>query len=157
MTRHASLFAASIAIAIAAVLAACLDVTPITVVPVEPDADVPPPPPPIDAGPDAPDVDPRTDCQKCIETPDMPGPGCGDELAICLGDPKCRDTYDCMIRRNCLARANQQLIILCGLPCAAEAGIQSQFEQAANEIYDVATCAEGACPKPCHVGDAGAD
>jgi len=133
---------------------ACVDTTPFYV---PPEDASPPPPPPVDAGPDAPDVDTRSSCQRCIETPDMPGPGCGDELAICLADPKCKGTYDCMLARGCLTKADQRKIILCGLPCAAEAGIVSQNEPAADEIYTVATCAESACPGPCGIGDAGTD
>jgi hypothetical protein len=135
---------------------ACLDTTPIYVA--APDAAPEPPPPDLDAGPDAPDVDRRTLCQQCVEAPDMPGPGCGDELATCLADDKCKGAYECVIAKSCLLKGTQEKVVLCGLPCAADAGITSQFEQAAVDLYGVASCALMACPKPCMlVTDAGAD
>jgi hypothetical protein len=147
-----SIAIASLAIASGVVVAACLDTTPF-IVPA-PDSAVEPPPP-VDAGPDAPDVDQRPPCQQCIEAPTSDG-GCADLLGVCLADPKCNGTYQCMLLHQCLTKADQRKIILCGLPCAAEAGIMSQFEQSANEIYDVATCAEMNCAGPCGI-EAGTD
>lgn len=126
--------------------AACLDLTPIYVAP--PDA-APPPPPPIDAGPDAPDVDIRPSCQKCIETPDVPGPGCSDELAACLADPVCRSSYECILFNGCLTKGTRQKVIICGLPCAEDAGIVTQTEDAALEILNVANCAATTCHSSC--------
>ena len=148
----ALILASSTALAGAAAVA-CLDLTPIYVAP--PDA-APPPPPPVDAGPDAPDVDQRPSCQKCIESPDVPGPGCSDELTACLGDPTCKSSYECILAAGCLTKGSRQKVILCGLPCAEEAGIVSQSEDAAVEILNVANCASKACQPSC-LPDAAAD
>ncbi len=139
--------------AIAGVAAtACLDFTPNYVG--APDAA--PPDPVIDAGPDAPDVDTRPSCQRCIETPDTPGPGCADELTTCLADPLCKAAYACILANGCLTKGSRQKVILCGLPCAEDAGIITQNEPAAIEILDVASCASRACAPSC-IHDAGAD
>ncbi len=150
--RMALILAMSTAIA-GASAAACLDFAPNYVAP--PDA-APPPPPPMDAGPDAPDVDNRPSCQQCIETPDTPGPGCHDELAACLVDPLCKSAYECILENGCLTKGTRQKVIICGLPCAEDAGIITQTEPAAVEILNVASCASKACQTSC-LPDAGAD
>ena len=125
--------------------AACLDFTPNYVAP----PDAAPPPPVIEAGPDAPDVDLRPSCQKCIETPDVPGPGCSNELATCLADPLCKSSYECILANGCLTKGTRQKVIICGLPCAEDAGIVTQTEDAALEILSVANCAATTCHSSC--------
>jgi hypothetical protein len=136
-------------------LAACLDMSANNyVVPVEEAA---PPPPVVDAGEDAPDVDMRPPCVQCLETPDQPGPGCATELGECRGDPKCNATYDCVIAKSCLTKGDQKKIILCGLPCAQEAGILTQDEPSAVLILDIVACIQASCASPCKIGDAAAE
>ena len=137
-------------------LSACLDMTPIEFAPAVPEA-APPPPPIIDAGPDVPDVDTRPPCELCLESPDQPGPGCADELAACRADTKCKATYDCVLANGCLTKGSQKKMILCGLPCAENAGILTQDEPAAVLVLKVVACVQGACASACKVGDAGID
>ena len=149
----AALASACLLGAFAAVGVACLDTTPLVYVPPTPDAE--PPPVVIDAGPDAPDVDTRPPCQLCVESPDDGGAGCADELAACTADPKCNAAYACIVLQGCLNKESQRKVILCGLPCAAAAGIVTQDEPAAVEIYAVAVCAQTSCADACHISDAG--
>jgi hypothetical protein len=135
-------------------LAACLDMSANNyVVPVEEAA----PPPVVDAGEDAPDVDTRPPCVQCLEAPDQPGPGCGTALAECRGDPKCSATYDCVLAKSCLTKGDQKKIILCGLPCAQEAGIIAQDDPSAVLILDIVACIQASCASPCKIGDAAAE
>lgn len=135
-------------------VAACLDMSPNNFVPAVQEAE---PPPIVDAGPDVPDVDMRPPCEQCIESPDQPGPGCADELAACRADPRCNATYDCVIAHSCLTRGSQRRIILCGLPCAQDAGIIAQDDPAAVLVLAVVACLQTACPSECKITDAGTD
>ena len=154
MTRVAiAVLISATTIGVVAGAAACLDMSPNNFVPAEQEAE---PPPVRDAGPDVPDVDMRPPCIQCLEAPDQPGPGCADELADCRADPKCSATYDCVLAKSCLTKGEQKKIILCGLPCAQEAGIIAQDDPAAVLILGVVGCIQSACPSQCKIGDAGA-
>ena len=151
----------SAALALGATGVACLDTTPFFVAP---DASPPAADADLDAGAEeagdaAVDVDPRPPCQRCIETPDDAGYGCGAELAPCLADVKCADVYACILANECITRARSlREVILCGLPCASEAGV-TQVDPAAQLIYNVAQCAETNCTATCapYLLDGGGD
>jgi len=135
-----------------ALAAACLDPTPITVTfafdasvdVVLPNYD--------DVSPEAPasDGDPRPLCERCIETPDDAGPGCGDELKACFGDPTCKAIYTCIIENGCLVNPSRQEVTNCGLSCAVDAGLATPSDPSAVLIIDVAKCALSACAGPCN-------
>jgi hypothetical protein len=150
MKRAVVLFA--FVFAIAAAIVACLDMTPITVTPPGEDAA---PSPIVDAGPDAPDVDTRHPCQRCIETPDDGG-GCGSELAACLADPQCNEIYQCVLSNGCLDKPTNRATTICSLPCAAEAGVFDLTSTPAVLAITVVNCGEVACRGIC-VPEAGTD
>ena len=103
------------------------------------------------------DADLRPACQRCVESPDLPGPGCGDELARCLAEATCRAVYACVVARACLTKDSQKKMLICGIPCASEAGVTSPSDPAAVLALQVIECAQSNCIGACRLGDAGID
>jgi hypothetical protein len=112
--------------------------------------------PPVDAGPDAEDADLRRPCQRCVESPDDPGPGCGNAVAACVADPVCVLVYQCALARGCLEKADQHDSVTCGVPCAEEAGVRTTTDPVVTLILGVTDCiANNACGAICTGADAG--
>ena len=111
---------------------------------------------PVDAGPDVEDADLRRPCQRCVESPDEPGPGCGNAVAACVDDPVCVLVYQCALSRGCLEKADQRESVSCGVPCAEEAGVRSSSDPVVTLILGVTNCIAGnACGAICTGADAG--
>lgn len=126
---------------------ACLDATPVTVAPLDASADA--------LGGMAPDARPDarlTPCVRCIETPDQPGPGCGNELSTCMANTECAHALDCAIANGCFDLGSSGALISCGYPCAQEAGISTLNDPAITLAYGVFMCAAAACGPACHLG-----
>jgi hypothetical protein len=133
----------------------CLDVAVIHVEPrssdagsdssLEADSDVT-----VDAGP--------RPCEVCLRAPDLPGYGCGNELAACSADAQCSGTIECAIAQQCFELSGQGAIIDCGTPCARDAGLDVTGPSGLL-VLAVVTCAQDACGPTCRgeVGDAAAD
>ncbi len=164
--RRAVVFAL-LASASAAAVVACLDLTPITSDEIPPAPKPPrpdvyrPPPPMVDAGsrdvvteaeagpPPVVDVDLRSPCEKCTEMLDMPGPGCATELATCLANAICNETWQCVLSSGCLLLVSRQDLVACSLPCVQEAGITSQASPEGMAAFGLAKCIVGACGAFC--------
>lgn len=87
-------------------------------------------------------------CAACYAAPDVPGPGCSDELTACYADEKCNEAFLCSVHRGCFQGATEELI-KCGTECATEAGFTSLDDKAyalANTFY---TCLLGPCKDAC--------
>lgn len=154
MRARTILFALAAAGVAAAAAIACLDLTPVTYVPPQPDAESDTGAA-LDAGADA-DVDPRGECVHCITEPDDASPrGCADEVAACQASPECAATYACALARHCFEQPTFTKLVGCGLPCAIEAGIVDLQDPAFALINNTAICAARYCNVPCHIGDAG--
>jgi hypothetical protein len=147
--QHA-LVGASVCGALVAV-AACVDTTAIAF---EPQALTTPAP--ADAGLEEEDADLRRPCQRCVESPDEPGPGCGTETSACSADPQCAQIYACALREGCFEKASRHDAVSCGIPCAQEAGVVSTSDPVVSLILGVTECvSNGACGGICTGVEAG--
>ena len=176
MKPRSSLAAISLALAagfaVAAGVAACLDLTPIVYEAPAPDAmptvdvtvDVPvsdDSTAPSEASGDArdaaaPEVHVPPTCVGCLNTPDdAASPGCGTEIAVCLANSECAATYACAVATGCFQQPTFRQIVNCGLPCAEDAGIMSTSDPAVQLIYNIAVCASCNCSTICAIGDSG--
>jgi hypothetical protein len=125
--------------------AACLDATPIFVAP--PDASV------DDAGAE---TSLAEACRQCIEAPDTPGPGCGKEMQACDQLPGCKAAIECTFAAGCFTLGSASKVVVCGLPCATEAGILTGTDPAIPAATNVFNCSTTTCAPACSAGgDAG--
>ncbi len=100
---------------------------------------------------------PSAECLKCMATPDLPGPGCGDEIAKCFSAVTCHRSYDCSIEKGCIGGEVQQLVA-CLPACTIAAGFMSLDDPGRDyglRVYECIT--RGACSSKCFtdVGDGG--
>lgn len=120
-------------------LQGCVDLTPVTV----PDAATP-----QDAEMEK-DLDRHALCRLCIAAPNLPGPGCGNQLDACQATDRCREIYDCVYASGCFAGANRNEVISCGIPCASEAGALNPDDPAIVAVLAITDCAYGPCLSIC--------
>src|SRR5258706_10485088 len=88
------------------------------------------------------------ECAVCYTAPDVPGPGCVDEVTACDADAKCKEAFDCSIEHGCFQGAREALIS-CGQACASEAGFTSLADNAYLLASNVYTCLLGPCKDAC--------
>jgi hypothetical protein len=124
----------------------CIDLTPITLAPVVVDA-TGPEVSVVDGGAEA-DVDLRDPCALCLEGTGDAGV-CKFEYDNCENDPICAQTLVCAIASGCLALATAQEVVGCGLPCAEDAGLKSQFDPPAQEVLGIVACGSRRCVGSC--------
>ena len=98
------------------------------------------------------DADAPPTCRECIESPDVPGPGCATEVASCRASAKCKQIYECLFEAGCWATSVRKDFIICGLPCAIDAGVVSETDPDALAAIAVAECADPKCGTYCHSG-----
>ena len=127
----------------------CIDLSPITLAPIVIDASVPEVSTP-DGSDDAEAdtvvaVDP---CVLCLEGTGDAGV-CKFEIDNCDNDPICVLTLQCAIRSGCLDLGTAQEVVGCGLPCAEDAGLKSQFDPPAQEILGLVACGSKRCVGSC--------
>jgi hypothetical protein len=97
-------------------------------------------------------------CLKCLSTPDVPGPGCADEVAACRAAQTCSRGYDCSFQRGCVG-GTIKTFVACLPACTLAAGFMSQDDPgriAGLRIYECLT--RGGCSSVCFTdsqGDAG--
>jgi len=109
----------------------------------------------LDAELDGGDVETTLGCYQCIEAPDVPGPGCGDEYATCAAEPKCKAIMDCVFATGCLYLPSIKDFVPCAIPCALEAGVTSTDDPIVQLGLNVAYCADKACRPYCGGGETG--
>jgi hypothetical protein len=129
--------AKAIALGLASTLSSCVDTKPIAF-------DFDASSPVHDAGIDA----SLSPCVRCLQTADQPGPGCLDELKTCQRNPVCAAVITCTTAAGCFDLGSQNDVILCGLPCAVDAGATAQ-EDIEALAYDVFTCMFSHCDAVC--------
>jgi hypothetical protein len=118
-----------LAFAIAASFAGCLDPEPVVVVETK--------------------VTPSAACLACLTTPDVPGPGCGDEIAYCLKWPTCHRSYDCSLQGGCIGGA-VKLLVGCLPACTRAAGFDSVNDPGREAGLSVFQClTRGGCASVC--------
>lgn len=88
------------------------------------------------------------ECAACYVTPDVPGPGCGNEVTACYAEPKCKKAFQCSVERGCFQGARERLIT-CGQECASQAGFTSLADNAYLLASSVYTCLLGPCKDAC--------
>jgi hypothetical protein len=69
-------------------------------------------------------VTPSPACLACLTTPDVPGPGCGDEITTCKMWPTCSRSYDCALQGGCIGGPVKTLVA-CLPACTRAAGFES--------------------------------
>ncbi|HMJ54504.1 MAG TPA: hypothetical protein VK540_20625 [Polyangiaceae bacterium] len=125
------------AIVAALSLAGCVDIDPVTVQPVVVDAAPPP------------DADERTACGMCIYAPSSPGPGCGDQIALCRTDARCTEVIDCTEPLQCYEKPTQIEVNECGLPCFQKVIGNTLPTDLITILLSIATCAQEMCGPIC--------
>jgi hypothetical protein len=93
----------------------------------------------------------ETECFACLEDP----MACGAIIDACYADPRCAPVYACIEKERCLDRPILDDKLLCGLPCAADAGI-TRIEDPIVDTYLVGllACAKAKCEAACDLTDA---
>ena len=124
-----------------AFVAGCVDIDPVTVLPVV-----------VDAAPPPPDSDGPTPCSMCITAPNSPGPGCGDEIAICLTDERCTRILQCTEPLRCYEKPTAAEVNDCGLPCFQMEVGNTLPTDLIMMLLNIASCAQNTCGPICRQG-----
>jgi hypothetical protein len=89
------------------------------------------------------------DCLKCIARADTPGPGCGDEIAVCRESSSCSKSLDCSLQRGCIGGA-VLLLVSCLPDCTRAAGLGGPEDPGRVSGIRVFEClTHGACANVC--------
>jgi len=92
------------------------------------------------------------ECLKCIATADTPGPGCGDEIAVCRQSSSCSKSLDCSLQRGCIG-GTVQLLVSCLPECTRAAGLGGPEDPGRVSGIRVFEClTHGACANVCFTG-----
>jgi hypothetical protein len=96
-------------------------------------------------------------CIACINAPDSPGYGCGEELATCSQNPSCERGYRCAVQDGCYAGAVSGLAA-CARQCAEVGGILGAQDPSTLSALALYQCILGKCHDRCFdaAGDAAA-
>lgn len=128
-----------------AVCIGCVDVTPI-VLDDQSDAQKPD----VEGGAPETDSDAASSCISCIEAPNVPGPGCRDQVTACKVDIKCGFTYFCAKENGCFDKPNRTEEISCALPCAEKYGISDRADDPSFVLaFAIDECASKYCMAAC--------
>jgi hypothetical protein len=94
-------------------------------------------------------------CLKCMATPDVPGPGCGDEFAKCRQARTCARDLECSLAKGCFGSTVQQLLG-CSTDFCSFAFEGPDDPGRAAALAAVTCLTRGACASICFtdVGDA---
>jgi hypothetical protein len=119
-------------------LAACLDLTPSVIEKATDDA--------------APGT--TLECLQCLSAPNVPGPGCGDQLVACQMVPICSRGMECTFRQGCYGLQIDELPI-CFRACADLVGFRSTDSPETKPALEWYQCSTTHCRDVCLGGDAG--
>jgi hypothetical protein len=99
-----------------------------------------------------------TPCLDCLVGSEEAGTGglCHGAVDPCLVDPKCAALYACAVGSRCLEQPTLDDKIICGIPCARDAGIVSAGDPAIGQLFVVLQCGAEHCSGACRLGDAAA-
>ncbi len=127
----------SLGLAISAASAACVDVAPITDVPV------------ADAGVDAAvsTLVETSACFQCATGANETAPSCGADYAKCAADPKCLSLFLCGMPKGCYAPG--QNLVSCITTCAIAAGLTGADDPAVGPFVALYLCATTTCAEGC--------
>jgi len=93
-----------------------------------------------------------TGCLICLEKPET----CSGIIEECQADPRCKPAFACIEREACFDLLTLDDKIGCGLPCAADAGIQSATDPViATYLVGLVACAQQKCAVDCNLSEAG--
>jgi hypothetical protein len=120
-----------------ALVASCVDIDPVIVQPMV-----------VDAAPPA-DSDVATPCGMCISAPNSPGPGCGDEIAVCLTDDRCTRILQCTEPLRCYEKPTAVEVNDCGLPCFRMEVGNTLPTDLIMMLLNIAACAQNTCGPLC--------
>jgi hypothetical protein len=115
----------------------CVDINPVTVENVV-----------VDAAPPS-DSDAPTPCGLCLNGPNSPGPGCGDEIAVCLTDERCTRILRCTEPLRCYEKPTQAETQDCGLPCFRMEVGNTLPTDLITMLLNIAACAQNTCGPIC--------
>ena len=127
-------------LAAASVLVGCIDTTPVIVLNGDEDGGVP-------TVADAATV--LEACMHCVNTPDVPGPGCLDEISACRENSLCAAILVCAAADLCFVAATREEEIRCGSRCADKVGIGSSNDPAIVLGTALDVCIRNSCPQVC--------
>ncbi len=102
---------------------------------------------PMEAGIDA----GESACMRCQRAPDVPGPGCADELAACYTHPSCAKTADCSKAAGCYDLGNSADWTSCSLTCGEKEKL-GEDPAALGAAYTNFNCLQRVCAGPCNEG-----
>jgi hypothetical protein len=93
-----------------------------------------------------------TGCLICLEQPTT----CAGLIEQCQADPRCKPAFACIEREACFDLLTLDDKINCGLPCAADAGIQSASDPVISTyLVGLVACGQQKCAAPCNLSEGG--
>jgi hypothetical protein len=87
-------------------------------------------------------------CHACIVAPNDPGPGCGQEMDLCVATPFCAYIYECAYANGCVFKRTQGESIGCAFPCAKDI-TQNAYDEAIRTALALTTCFHAQCRDAC--------
>ena len=91
-------------------------------------------------------------CLLCLEKPEA----CSGLIEECKADPRCKPAFACIEREACFDLLTLDDKINCGLPCAADAGIQSATDPViATYLVGLVACGQQKCATECNLSEGG--
>ena len=92
-------------------------------------------------------------CLLCLEKPEA----CSGLIEQCKADPRCKPAFACIEREACFDLLTLDDKINCGLPCAADAGIQSAADPVITTyLVGLVACGQQKCATECNLSEGGA-
>ena len=92
-------------------------------------------------------------CLLCLEKPEA----CSGLIEQCKADPRCKPAFACIEREACFDLLTLDDKINCGLPCAADAGIQSATDPVITTyLVGLVACGQQKCATECNLSEGGA-
>ena len=91
-------------------------------------------------------------CLLCLERPEA----CSGLIEQCKADLRCKPAFACIEREACFDLLTLDDKINCGLPCAADAGIQSASDPVITTyLVGLVACGQQKCATECNLSEGG--